>query len=138
MFEKLQTGERIHDAPRQPLTCSHLIYARMLTGVCQAIRIFSPCFFVYLYPQEPQKVTYYLEVLLVEPNGHCVLLLLKTLLCVHMYMLCMHHHLHTFHYRLVRYWQRQFWSQINSCCYERSSDIRHVTLVSYSNSLQLN
>ena len=45
MFEKLQTGEKIHDAPRQPRTCSHPIYARTLTGVCQAIRIFSPCFF---------------------------------------------------------------------------------------------
>jgi len=32
-------------APRQPQTCSHPIYARMLTGVCQAIRMFSPCFF---------------------------------------------------------------------------------------------
>jgi len=25
MFEKLQTGEKIHDAPRQPQTCSHPI-----------------------------------------------------------------------------------------------------------------
>jgi len=49
MFEKLQTGEKIHDAPRQPQTCSHLIYARTLTGVCQAIRIFSPCFFSCIY-----------------------------------------------------------------------------------------
>ena len=48
MFEKLQTGEKIHDAPRQPRTCSHSIYARMLTGVCQAIRTFSPCFFCYI------------------------------------------------------------------------------------------
>ena len=24
MFEKLQTGEKFHDAPRQPPTCSHL------------------------------------------------------------------------------------------------------------------
>ena len=31
---------------------------------------FLPAFFMYLYPQEPQRVTYYLEVLLVEPNGH--------------------------------------------------------------------
>ena len=31
MFEKLQTGEKIHDAPRQPRTCSHPIYARTLT-----------------------------------------------------------------------------------------------------------
>jgi len=23
MFEKLQTGEKIHDAPGQPQTCSH-------------------------------------------------------------------------------------------------------------------
>ena len=28
--------------PRQPRTCSHPINARMLTGVCQAIRMFSP------------------------------------------------------------------------------------------------
>ena len=27
MFKKLQTGEKIHDAPRQPRTCSHPIYA---------------------------------------------------------------------------------------------------------------
>jgi len=26
MFEKLQTGEKIHDAPGQPQTCSHPIY----------------------------------------------------------------------------------------------------------------
>ena len=45
MFEKLQTGEKIHDAPRQPRTCSHPIYTRTLTGVWQAIKIFSPCFF---------------------------------------------------------------------------------------------
>ena len=44
MFEKLQTGEKIHDAPGQPQTCSHPIYARTLTGVCQVIRIFSLCF----------------------------------------------------------------------------------------------
>ena len=45
MFEKLQIGEKIHDAPRQPQTCSHPIYTRTLTRVCQAIRIFSLCFF---------------------------------------------------------------------------------------------
>jgi len=45
MFEKLQTGEKIQDAQRQPRTCSHPIYAQTLTGVCQAIRIFSPYFF---------------------------------------------------------------------------------------------
>jgi len=45
MFEKLQTGKKIHDAPRQPRTCSHPIYTRTLTGVYQAIRIFSPCCF---------------------------------------------------------------------------------------------
>ena len=32
---------------------------------------YLPAFFMYLYPQEPWKVTYHLEVLLVEPNGHC-------------------------------------------------------------------
>ena len=30
---------------------------------------FLPAFFMYLYPQEPYKVTNYLEALLVEPNG---------------------------------------------------------------------
>ena len=30
--------------------CSHLIYARMLTGVCQVVRIFSPCpFHVFVF-----------------------------------------------------------------------------------------
>ena len=28
-----------------PRTCSHLIYARTLTGVYQAVRMFSPCYF---------------------------------------------------------------------------------------------
>jgi len=32
MFEMLQTGEKFHDAPRQPQTCSHPIYAGTLTG----------------------------------------------------------------------------------------------------------
>ena len=32
---------------------------------------FLPAFFMYLYPQELQRVTYYLEVLLVQPNEHC-------------------------------------------------------------------
>ena len=40
MFEKLQTEEKIYDAPGQPRTCSHPIYARTLTGVCPAIRTF--------------------------------------------------------------------------------------------------
>jgi len=31
MFEKLQAGEKIHDAPRQLRTFSHPIYAQMLT-----------------------------------------------------------------------------------------------------------
>ena len=30
---------------RQPRTCSHPIYARMLTGVYQVVRMFSPCYF---------------------------------------------------------------------------------------------
>ena len=30
--------------PRQPQTCSHLINAQTLTGVCQAVRVFSPVF----------------------------------------------------------------------------------------------
>ena len=35
-------------APRQPQTYSHPIYAQTLTRVCQAIRMFSPCFFYVL------------------------------------------------------------------------------------------
>ena len=31
--------------PRYPRTCSHLIYARTLTGVYQVVRMFSPCYF---------------------------------------------------------------------------------------------
>ena len=31
--------------PGQPRTCSHSINDRMLTGVCQAVRMFSPCQF---------------------------------------------------------------------------------------------
>ena len=31
--------------PRQPRTCSHLINAQTLTGVCQVVRMFSPCQF---------------------------------------------------------------------------------------------
>ena len=30
MFEKLQTGEKIHDAQRQPRTCSHLNFVKIL------------------------------------------------------------------------------------------------------------
>ena len=33
---------------------------------------FLPAFFIYFYPQKPQRVTYYLEVLLVQPNGQIV------------------------------------------------------------------
>ena len=31
--------------PEQPQTCSHPINAQMLTGVCQAVRIFSSYYF---------------------------------------------------------------------------------------------
>ena len=31
--------------PGQPRTCSHPINTRTLTGVCQAVRTFSPCQF---------------------------------------------------------------------------------------------
>ena len=45
--------------PRQPRTCSHLINARMLTGVFQAVRMFSPCqFHVYtvcMYPRNSRE-----------------------------------------------------------------------------------
>ena len=58
--------------PRQPQTCSHLINARGLTGVCQAVRMFSPCQFqVYIYISigtlESELLS---KVPLVEPNGH--------------------------------------------------------------------
>ena len=43
--------------PGQPRTYSHPINARMLTGICQAVRMFSPCQFqvythtcIYIYP----------------------------------------------------------------------------------------
>ena len=32
-------------ASRQPQTCRHPNYSQTLTGVCQAIKMFSPCFF---------------------------------------------------------------------------------------------
>ena len=36
--------------PRWPQTCSHPINAQTLTGVCQVVRMFSPCQFqVYIY-----------------------------------------------------------------------------------------
>ena len=45
MFEKQVKEEKIHDLNLQPRTCSHPINARTLTGVCQAVRIFSSCIF---------------------------------------------------------------------------------------------
>ena len=56
--------------PRKPRTCSHPINARMLTGVCQTVRMFSPCqFHIYvsigtLVGNLVSKSTH------VEPNGH--------------------------------------------------------------------
>ena len=46
---------------RQPRTCSHPIYAQTLTGVYQAVRYFSPCYFscICMYSQEHQRVTHY-------------------------------------------------------------------------------
>ena len=36
--------------PGQPRTCTHTINAQTLTGVCQAVRMFSPCQFqVYIF-----------------------------------------------------------------------------------------
>ena len=56
--------------PRQPRTCSHPINARTLTGVCQAVRMFSPCQFHAYVSKELWRVTYYLKVPHVEPNGY--------------------------------------------------------------------
>ena len=54
--------------PGQPQTCSHPINARTLTGVCQAVKMFSPCqSHVYVYIR---RVTYYLKVPHVEPYGY--------------------------------------------------------------------
>ena len=50
MFEKLQPGEKIHDAPRQPairFMLKHLQESARRSGY------FLPAFFMYLYPQEP-------------------------------------------------------------------------------------
>ena len=56
--------------PRQPQTCSHLINARMLTGVCQVVRIFSPCQF-HVYVSLATLVSDLLsQSTHVEPNGH--------------------------------------------------------------------
>ena len=63
MLKKMQEGEKkFMIVPRQPQTCSHPIYAQTLTGVFQAIRMFSPCFFMYLHPQESWRLTNYLQV----------------------------------------------------------------------------
>ena len=42
--EKSMTG------PGRPWTCSHLINTRMLTGVCQTVRIFSSYYFHVFVP----------------------------------------------------------------------------------------
>ena len=59
-------------ALRQPQTCSHLFYAQTLTGGC-----FLPANFMYLYPQEPWRVTYYLLTTTMESNAWIMFYLLK-------------------------------------------------------------
>ena len=55
----------------QPQTCSHLIDTRMLTGVCQAVRMFSPCQFqVYISIGTLESDLLSIKVPLVKPNGH--------------------------------------------------------------------
>ena len=47
VFEK---EKKSMTGPRQPRTCNHPINTQTLTGVCQAVRMFSPCqFHVYIY-----------------------------------------------------------------------------------------
>ena len=50
---KVADRKKIHDAPRQPRTCSHPIYARTITGVCQAISslLFS-CIYIHRNPRK--------------------------------------------------------------------------------------
>ena len=57
--------------PRQPWTCSHLINAWMLTGVCQVIRIFSPCFFhVFIFTRKWLIILKYFLWNLMDIVGH--------------------------------------------------------------------
>ena len=56
--------------PGQPRTCSHLINARTLTGVCQVVTMFSPCQFQVYISIGTLESDLLSEVPLVEPNGH--------------------------------------------------------------------
>ena len=56
--------------PGQPRTCSHPINARTLTGVCQAVRMFSPCQFQVYISIGTLESDLLSKVPLVEPNGH--------------------------------------------------------------------
>ena len=42
-LKKWSTEKKFMTGPGQPQTCTHLINAQMFTGVCQAVRMFSPC-----------------------------------------------------------------------------------------------
>ena len=53
--------------PGQPQTCSHPINARMLTRVCQAVRIFSYYFHVFVSIGTLESDLLSLS----TPNGHC-------------------------------------------------------------------
>ena len=71
MFEKLQTGEKksmMHQDSLEPAAIWFTL--KRLQESARQSGYFLPAFFMYLYPQEPKRVTYYLEVLLVEPKGH--------------------------------------------------------------------
>ena len=58
-------------APRQPRTCSHLINAQMLTGVCQAVRMFSISCICIQGTLESDVLSH------VEPNGTSLVYLLR-------------------------------------------------------------
>ena len=56
--------------PGQPRTCSHPINAQTLIGICQAVRMFSPCQF-HVYVSIGTLVNDLLsQSTHVEPNGH--------------------------------------------------------------------
>ena len=66
--------------PGQPRTCSHLINARMFTGVCQAVRIFSSYYFhVFVTIETLESDLLSLSIpsghRFIEPNGHGFILM---------------------------------------------------------------
>ena len=67
MFEKLQTGEKIKTASNLQPSDLHSNTYRSLPGDQDIFSLLFSCTHIRRNP----KVTYYLEILLVEPNGHC-------------------------------------------------------------------